>query len=88
MPTDPLPLVNALLRWPDPPPHDDRWVHKVCILAEYAAALKDVLAIRTAQYRARYQGVTRDTRREDELREALGRVERIEGAMGLREDGS
>lgn len=88
MKTDPLTIMNAICRWPSDvgtPPQEERWRQKIEVLCEYAAALKDLYALRTAQYRARCQGVLGDSKRTVELMRALDRVDQIERALGLKQ---
>ena len=83
---DPVTLMNAITRFaPEEgvPPMDERWLKKVAILCEYAAALKRLCDVRTKQYRARCDGTVRDTKREGEFIEAANEVERIETFIGI-----
>ncbi len=75
--TDQLAIFTAICQSKNPA------IIHVSLLCEYAAALKDLLAIRTKQYRARCQGTIRDTKTEGELIQAANRVEEIEKAIGL-----
>lgn len=86
--SDPLNLMNAITRFtPEQgvPVMDARWLAKIAVLCEYAAALNALLAIRTEQYRARCQGTVRDTKLEGELIAAANEVARIEQFIGVAE---